>query len=167
MANAHSITQYQKELNTLHARIAQVDFHYQFTTTCLCSHTCTIPQGLTINVQPGLPKAPCWEPAALLQKQWARIIRGVAFWFLTALKVYQRSCAYHLRLQVTNVESSIATRLGKARAKRSKKIAETVYSKCNNNLTDQQNRKLKNFFLQIPVYNLFNMNNTRNVHNNF
>ena len=66
MANAPPIIQYQKDLNTLYAGIAQVDSPYQFTTTWFRSHA--IPQGLTINAHPCVPKAPCREPAARLKK---------------------------------------------------------------------------------------------------
>ena len=141
MANAPPIIQYQKDLNTLYARIAQVDSHYQFTTTCLRSHA--IPRGLTINVHPCVPKAPCREPAARLQKEWARIIRRAAIGFLAALKTYHRSCAHHLRLQAMNLESSIAARLGKTSARRSINIARTVYAKCDNKLRERRNKKFK------------------------
>ena len=67
-----SIQCLQKDLNT-YARIARVESHYPFTSTCLRSHI--IPWGLTINIHPCVPKSPGWEPAARLHKQWAQIIR--------------------------------------------------------------------------------------------
>ena len=141
MVYASTITQCQRDLNTLYSRIAREDSHYQFVTTCLRSHT--IPRGLTINVHPCVPKAPCREPAARLQKQWAQIVRRAANGFLAALKTYHRSCAYHLRLQATNLESFIAARLGETRAETSKNIAKTVYAKCDRRLRERRNRKLK------------------------
>ena len=130
-----------KDLNTLYAWIARVESHYQFTTTCLRSHI--IPRGLTINVHPCVPKSPGWEPAAHLQKQWAQIIRWAAKGFLATLKTYHRSCVQQLRLQVTNLESSIVAQLGEAGAKRSKEIAKQVYAKCDHHLRERHSKKLK------------------------
>ena len=136
-----SIQCQQKDLNTLYARIARVESCYQFTSTCLRSHI--IPQGLTINVHPCVPKSPGWEPAAHLHKQWAQIIRQAAKGFLTTLKTYHRSCEQQLRLQAINLESSIAAQLGEARAKQSKEITKQVYAKCDHYLRERRNKKFK------------------------
>ena len=101
----------QRDLNTLYAWIARVESHYQFTSTFLRSHI--IPRGLTINVHPCVPKSPGRELAACLHKQWAQIIRRASKGFLAALKTYHRSCIQQLRLQATNLESSIAAQLGR------------------------------------------------------
>ena len=63
-------------------------------------------------------KSPGREPTAHLHKQWAQIIRRATKGFLAILNTYHRSCAQQLRLQDTDLESSIAARLGEARAKR-------------------------------------------------
>ena len=144
MAYASTITQCQKDLNTLYSRIAREDSHYQFVTTCLRSHT--IPRGLTINVHPCVPKAPRQKPVARLQKEWAQTVRRASNGFLAALKTYHRSCANHLRLQATNLESSIAARLGETRVKTSTNIAKTVFAKCDHRLRERRNRKLKYLF---------------------
>ena len=143
MAYTPTITQNQRNLNTFYMRKARVEFYYQFTSTCLRSHT--IPRGLTINVHPCVPKSPCWEPAARLKKN-GYIIGRAANWFSPALKIYHRNCAHHLRLQATSLESSIAAQQGESSAERSTNIAKTSMQ---NLITIYMNDGIKNFKLLL------------------
>ena len=158
MAYASTTTQYQKDLNTLYSRIARKDSHYQFVTTCLCSHT--IPRGLTIMVHPCVPKAPCREPARL-RKEREQIVRRAANGFLAVLKTYHRSCAYHLRLQATNLESFITARLGETRAETSMNITKTVYANCDRRLRERRNRKLKHLLPSDSRIRTIRINNKK------
>ena len=139
MANAPTTTQCRRDLNTLSAPIAREDSRNQYTMTCFRSHT--IPQGLTINAYPCVPKESCREPTAHLQKEWAKLIRQAANGFLAALNTYHRRCAEHLRLQATNLESSIAAWLGETKSRSIRKVSKTVYAKCDCHLQEQQKNK--------------------------
>ena len=83
-----------------------------------------------------MPKSPCRQFAAHLEKEWTRIIKQAAWWFLEALKSYHRSCAHHLRLQAANLESSIVARLGRANAKATTNITKSIYDKWDHLLWD-------------------------------
>ena len=109
MDDAHSILQHRRELTTAYTRLAKVDSHHQFVSTCLRNHA--IPWGLYINIKLSVPKSLCQEPATRLEKKWAQITKQVAWGYLVALRHYHGSCARHLRLQVANLEVSIVTRL--------------------------------------------------------
>ena len=61
--------------------------------------------------------------------------------------MYNRSCVQRLKLQATNLESSIAARLREARGKRYKEIAKQVYAKCDHHLREMRNKKLKKLLL--------------------
>ena len=134
-------------------------------TTCLRSHT--IPWGLTINVHPCVPKAPCQEPAARLQKQWAENVRQVDIGFLTALKTYHRSCAHHLRLQASNLESFIAASWGETRAETSRNIAKTVYAKYDRSLWERRNKKLQHLLLPNSRIRTIRYQQQKSEHDDF
>ena len=119
---------------------------YQYLTTSLRSHA--IPRRLTINVNPCVHKVPCQQPTACFQKEWAQIIGQAVNGFLTAFKTYYSSLANHLRLQATNLGSSIPAQLREARAEWSKSIAKTVCNKCDHCLREQRNSNLKQHLLR-------------------
>ena len=141
MASALSIPQCQRQLLRSYEQLAKVDSHCRFVTTCQRSHT--IPWGLKINVRPCVPKVPCREPVAHLQKEWAQVIKRATWGFLASLRTYHRSCAHHLRLQATNLESSIVTWLGKTNGMTAINTAKSIYDQWYCHLWERQNKKLK------------------------
>ena len=82
---------------------------------------------------------------------WARITRQACWDFISILKLYHRSCVYHLRLQATNLEASIETRFGGAdiRALRSKE--EKIYAKWSQQLQERRNKKYKKLHSPVSI----------------
>ena len=145
MVLAFPILQHRRELLRSYTRLAKVDSHRQFVSTCLRNHV--IPRGLRINIKPSVPKSLCREPIVRLEKEWARIINRAAWGFLAALKRYHGSCARHLRLQVANLEASIA-RLGRRNALTTMNLCKTVYNTWNDRLRDRRKNKLNKLLTQ-------------------
>ena len=139
--HAPSIARYSKELFTIYERMAKTKAHQQFVTICLRDHI--IPKGLQLKIRPCVPKSPCREPASRLEKEWARIIRRASRDFLSALKLYHRSCAYHLRRQATNLETFIETCFGKADCRVLRLKAETIHTNWSQRLQQRRVKKFK------------------------
>ena len=121
--------------------MAKAKAHRQFVTICLHDHL--TPKGLQLKTQPCVLKSPCRELAARLDKEWESIIRRASRDFLSALKVYHRSCAHHLRLQATNLETSIGNRFGRVDTRVLRVKAETIYAKWSQRLQERSIKKLK------------------------
>ena len=126
-----------------------VKAHQHFVTTCFREHI--IPKGLKLKIRPCVPKSSCREPAFRLEKEWALIIRRTSRDFLSALKFYHRSCAYHLRHQATNLETSIETRFGRADIRALRLKAEKIHEKWSQRLQEHRIKKLEK--LHPPVSN--------------
>ena len=146
--HAPSIVRYSKELFNIYERMAKVKAHQQFVSICLRDYI--IPQGLQLKVRPCVPKSPCREPVSRLHKDWARITRRASRDFLSALKTYHRSCAYHLRLQATNLEASIETRFGRANVRALKDKSEAIYAKWSQRLQHRRTKKIKKLHSLVP-----------------
>ena len=99
-------------------------------------------KGLQLKIQPCVPKSPCRELASRLQKEWARNIRQTSRDFLTALKLYHRGCAYHLRCQASNLETSIKAQFRKMRIRLLEKEVEAAYVKWDSYLRKRHHIKL-------------------------
>ena len=110
-------------------------------TTCLRDHLTT--KGVQLKARPCVPKSPCRELAARLDKKWARIIRRSSRDFLSALKLYHRSCAHHLRLKAANLETYIENRFGRADTRALKVKAKTINEKWSQRLQERHIKKLK------------------------
>ena len=145
LAQALSISQFRWELTTLYTWMAKVDSHYSFVSTCLRYHA--IPKGLSINIQPCVPKSPCREFAIRLEKEWALVMKQVTRGLLTALKHYHGSCAHHLQLLASNVETSTTSQLGRANATPLLEWAKDVCEKQHHQLPERCKKKLNKLLL--------------------
>ena len=146
--HAPSIVRYSKELFTIYERMAKAKAHQQFVTICLHDHL--TPKGKQLKTRPCVLKSPCRELAARLDKEWARIIRRASRDFLSALKVYHRSCSHHLRLQATNLETSIGNRFGRADTRALRVKAEPIYVKWSQRLQERRIKKFKSSIRRLP-----------------
>ena len=129
--------------------MAKAQAHQQFVTICLRDHL--IPKGLQLKTQPCVPKSPCRELVVRLEKEWACITRRASRDFLSALKLYHRSCVYYLRLQATNLEASIETRFGKADIRALRLKGEKIYAKWSQRLQERRNKKLKKLHSPVSI----------------
>ena len=120
-------------------RLAKVDSHHQFVSTCLRNHV--IPGRLHIKIKPCVPKSSNWNYVARLVKEWAQISRRTTRGFLEAMKCYHSSCARSLWFQVSNLETSMINQLGR-RVATTIDSSETVCNNWTNRLRTQQRRKL-------------------------
>ena len=136
--HAPSIALHSKELFTIHERMTKA--YQQFVTICLRNHLTS--RGLQLRARPCVPKSPCRELAARLDKEWAWIIKRASRDFLSALKLYHSSCAYHIRLQATNLETSIENRFGRADIRALKIKTETMYMKWSQRLQECHTKKI-------------------------
>ena len=109
-----------------------------------------ISQGLQLKVRLCVPKSPCRKPVSHLHKDWAHIIKRASRDFLSALKIYHRSCAYHLRLQATNLEASIETHFGRANVRALEHKSEAIYAKWSQWLQHRHVKKLNKLHLLAP-----------------
>ena len=139
---ALTTTQYSRDLSILYIRLAKVDSHLSFVSTCLRRHC--IPRGLHIKLKPCVSISPCQEFAARLQKEWLHTIKRASINFLAALKRYHRSCAQHLRLQVTNLERLIISRTGQLNTASLINTAKANYTIWQHRLRERRQRKLNN-----------------------
>ena len=129
--------------------MAKAQAHQQFVTICLRDHL--IPKGLQLKTQPCVPKSPCWELVVCLEKEWACITRWASRDFLSVLKLYHRSCVYHLRLQATNLEASIETRFGRADTQVLRSKGEKTYTKWSQRLQERHNKKFKKLHSLVSI----------------
>ena len=129
-----STKQYYRDLKQVYTRLARVDSHHKFVSAFLHNHT--IPWGLQINVYSYVPKLPIQESAAHLEKEFSCKIKWASWGFLATLKKYHRNCPHHLRLQVTNLETTIVARLGKTRANTILNDVKSTYTKLNQQLRE-------------------------------
>ena len=68
--------------------------------------------------------------------EWACIIKQAIWKFLAALRIYHRSCANHLRVQVANLEANIDAQFGNTSANTIINDARSVYTKLNYQLQE-------------------------------
>ena len=139
--HAPPITWYSKELFTIYEQTVKAKAHQQFVTICLREHI--IPKGLQLKIRSCVPKSPCGEQASRLEKEWPHIIRRASQDFLSTLKLYHRSCAYHLRHQATNLETSTETRFGRADIQALRLKAQTIHAKWSQRLQERHTKNYK------------------------
>ena len=129
---------YRELLKQVYMQLARADSHHKFVSACLHNHT--ISWGLQTNVYPHVPKS---LPAS--KKDWSCIIKQAIWEFLAALKTYYNNCTHHLRLQVTNLKTTIVARFEKTRVNTILNDVKSTYTKLNQRLLEHQINKLTKF----------------------